>query len=241
MKIAKRLKSLFYEAFLRPLPMQDFDDYDGYWAMRGTVGPLFRHRYIASQLPPRGRLLDLGCGNGAFLEHIRKVRPGLELVGVDGSQAAVNLVRSNGIVAEVVDLSTPQISSLGKFDYVVVMEVIEHLPYPELLMADILKMRPSICFVTIPNLGYFINRLRLGLAGKAPLTIIQFHIREHLRCWTISDFKYWSRQLGFEVVSYCGQKQSLLQNHFPSLFASQVIYRLRPIFNPERGNSGDRV
>ncbi len=214
--------------------MQDFDDYDGYWEMRGDVGPLYRYRYIAGRLPASGRLLDLGCGNGAFLAHARELRPALELMGVDGSETAVNQVRSRGISAEVADLSNPDLSIFGKFDCVVVMEVIEHLPRPELLMAEIWKMQPSILFVTIPNLGYYVHRLRLGLAGKMPITMIIHHIREHLRFWTISDFKYWSRQLGFEVVACRGQKASWLHRRFPSLFAPQVIYQLRPLPAAER-------
>ncbi|MCP4107102.1 MAG: hypothetical protein GY749_16440 [Desulfobacteraceae bacterium] len=79
------------------------------------------------------------------------------------------------------------------------MELIEHLPNPEVLMENIKCVNAKRYYVTIPNLGFIENRLRLSLGGKMPITRIIFHIKKHLRFWTVRDFKYWSEHLGYKV------------------------------------------
>lgn len=49
------------------------------------------------------RLLDVGCGSGGFL--LRARERGWDVCGVDGSPAAIEIVKSHGIDASVADLN----------------------------------------------------------------------------------------------------------------------------------------
>lgn len=112
-------------------------------------------------------------------------------------------------------------------DYVVIMELIEHMVDPESLMREIKNSSKASIYITIPNMGFIINRLRLFLGGKMPITVIIFHMREHVRFWTYSDFKYWANSLGFKVVKHYGQNGvPFVWRLWPSLFARQLIFRL---------------
>jgi len=226
----RKLLSLYREVFLDPMPMEDFRDYDDYWEKRDSQKPKFRFEWIADRLPQEGSLLDIGCGDGAFLDHARGKRPKLEMIGIDGSEAAVRKLRQRGLRGEVIsDLNRPDLSAHRETDVVTAMEIIEHLSEPEALMTELLKTRASKVYITIPNLGFIINRLRLMLGGKMPVTAIVYHIKEHLRHWTVRDFRHWARQCGFEVVQHTGQNGfALLWRIFPSLFARQMIYVLVP-------------
>ena len=62
-----------------PAPLNDFSDYDHYWAQRGekvdAEGPLRRWVIAAECIAEHSSLLDFGCGTGEFLTYIRSVKP----------------------------------------------------------------------------------------------------------------------------------------------------------------------
>jgi len=225
----RKLRQLFCEVFFDPMPLREFSDYDDYWDKRGRQEPKHRFVWVTRQLPGVGTLLDVGCGDGAFLEYVREQRTGLRLLGIDGSAAAIAKVHQKGLAGEVVeDLNAPDLGNFLDVDVVVAMELIEHLPEPELLMKEFLKTRAGVFYITVPNLGFVINRLRLALGGKMPVTAIVYHIKEHLRFWTVRDFYYWASHCGFKVVEHAGQNGFFgLWRIWPSLFARQMIYVLK--------------
>jgi len=223
-----KLRQIFSEIFLDPMPLKEFADYDDYWDKRGRQEPKYRFVWVADRLPDEGTVLDVGCGDGAFLEYARGRKPGLRLIGIDGSAAAIGKLHGKGLEGEVVtDLNDPDLEKFRDADVVVAMELIEHLPEPERLMAELLKTRAGIFYITIPNLGFIVNRLRLALGGKMPVTAIVYHIKEHLRHWTVRDFGHWAEHCGFRVVEHAGQNGFAgLWRIWPSLFARQMIYVL---------------
>mgnify|MGYP005838438513 CR=1 FL=1 len=83
------------------------------------------YRYLQGVKP--GKLLDIGCGNGSFLQEMQ--RKGWEVVGIDFDQAAVNVTKQRGIEAYVGDLSTITFPK-NSFDAITLNHVIEHLYDP---------------------------------------------------------------------------------------------------------------
>jgi methionine biosynthesis protein MetW len=227
----RKLRKIFGEIFLDPMPLGEFTDYDEYWDKRVRQEPKYRFVWVTKRLPDEGTVLDAGCGDGAFLEYVREHKPRLRLIGIDGSATAIQKLRGRGLEGEVVpDLNAPDLSSFRDVDVIVAMELIEHLPEPELLMREFLKTNAGTFYITIPNLGFIVNRLRLALGGKTPVTAIVYHIREHLRFWTVRDFRHWARHCGFEVEAHSGQNGFAgLWRIWPSLFARQMIYVLKRI------------
>lgn len=76
---------------------------------------------------PEGRLLDVGCGNGAYLEMLSEL--GWECWGTEISEQAAAWARKRGLnvrVGVLEDLDYPNES----FDVITLWHVIEHLPQP---------------------------------------------------------------------------------------------------------------
>lgn len=105
----------------------------------------------AGLLPPEATtLLDVGCGNGLFLNHLAGTRPAqfTRLVGVDRSAAALRHVFPAKCRVDIAALPfAPR-----AFDIVTCMEVLEHLPAPAypLALAELARVSRRFVMVTVP-------------------------------------------------------------------------------------------
>jgi 2-polyprenyl-3-methyl-5-hydroxy-6-metoxy-1,4-benzoquinol methylase len=151
--------------------------------------------------------------------------------GIDVSEKAVQLARQNGIRAEVADITQEGFQLSAQYDYIVISEVLEHLPNPEHLVSKLKGRFRKYIIVTIPNTGFAGERLRL-LMGKFPRQWV-LHPSEHIRFWTVSDFIYWCEQLGFKVERYQGMQEEFydikirIWKYYPRLCSRYVLYLLK--------------
>lgn len=213
----------------RSAPMQDFPDYDAYWEKRVTVGFTMERWKVAAQLIPEGAtVLDVGSGSCEFLEHLRSVRPGVHATGCDFSETAVTMARDLGFDAFQLDLASSDIPET--YDYLTCFEVLEHIPNAE----DALLRLKAACrrrvIVSVPNIGYIDNRLRLALYGRFPITNCIYHIKEHVRHWAERDFREWASHFGMRVVAVEGQGGGRFfpWRQYPGLWSRGLVYVLEP-------------
>jgi SAM-dependent methyltransferase len=102
-------------------------------------------------LPATGRLLDVGCGNGAFLSAWSCAVPGWQLVGSEVSDKHRAQVES---IPGVERLHTKPLSQLqGSFDVITLVHVLEHIPGPCGLLDELAKRlhRGGIVIVEVPD------------------------------------------------------------------------------------------
>jgi methionine biosynthesis protein MetW len=213
-------------------------NYDEYWDRKAQSGlgilspwPLKRAKVFASLVEPGDRVLDLGVGDGALLKYIIEQR-GVIGYGLDVSPKAVEFCRAQCLNVELADLNRPvghtvatYFKGIKDFDYIILSEIIEHLPDPEALLDELCIYARKGIIVSIPNTGFHQHRLRL-LLGRFPLQWVVTP-GEHLRFWTRADFHWWAKQMGFTItheVPYEGTP--LLSNVLPGLFAAAFVYTL---------------
>jgi SAM-dependent methyltransferase len=112
------------------------------------------------------RVLDLGCRSGAFTRHFVE---GNEVVGLDVDRAALEKAATLGIETVVADVEQPLPFEDASFDAVVAGELLEHLRFPDALVAETRRvLRPGGVFVgSVPNAYRLQSRLRF-LRGKSP-------------------------------------------------------------------------
>lgn len=89
-----------------------------------------RYRPIAELVRPGERVVDIGCGDGTFLELVRE--QGAEGVGIDVDPEKVAAVRSKGLEAycgraQEIDWNW------GPVDFISMLHIVEHIPSDELL------------------------------------------------------------------------------------------------------------
>jgi 2-polyprenyl-3-methyl-5-hydroxy-6-metoxy-1,4-benzoquinol methylase len=82
-------------------------------------------RHLPKQ--PKGRLLDVGCGNGDFLQFAQ--RAGWEAIGVEPDPKAVEVAHARGLTVHLGGLETLEAESEA-FDGITLNHVIEHVHHP---------------------------------------------------------------------------------------------------------------
>ena len=207
-------------------------DPDLYWENKGLRKPgqlsswrLKRARVFAGLVADGDRVLDLGTGDGALLRYLLDLRQ-IEARGIDIAPEAVAFCRAQGLDVMLGDIKRPVSEFVDEpVDYVILSEIIEHLPDPEGLLNDLRPLVRKGFIVSIPNTGFHQHRLRL-LLGRFPLQWVVTP-GEHLRFWTRADFHWWARQLGLEVrqeIPYEGT--AILKDLWPGLFAAAFVFEL---------------
>lgn len=159
---------------------------ENYCAGRGLGG--YQARRIAGLRDP-GRVLDVGCGGGHFLEAMR--RRGWEVRGVEPSAGARGHLPSS-LASRV----HPDLEALGdtRFDVITLWHVLEHLPDPA---AQLARLRPrlkpdGLLFLALPNLDSW---EREAFGGD------WFHLDlpRHLFCWGPEGLRRLLDRQGYEV------------------------------------------
>ncbi len=160
--------------------------------------PLLRHRaaYIESIFPPwtgKGRLLDIGCGNGFFLSFMKKI--GWQVSGVEIDP------ESSRIAWEVnqIPVFTGTLDKANfpgeSFDAITMNHVIEHIANPFDLLNEsyrVLACGGYLCIATpnIQSLGHGIFR-KYWLPLDPP---------RHLYLWSCANLSQAVRKAGFHIV-----------------------------------------
>lgn len=110
------------------------------------------------QVPPGGRILDLGCGDGRFLEFCVVAAPQSRPVGVEISWVRARRVADKGFIVLQADSERLPFAD-GSFHLVLCIEVIEHVCRPDAMMADIARilLPEGRLILTTPN--YPIKRM----------------------------------------------------------------------------------
>jgi SAM-dependent methyltransferase len=112
------------------------------------------------------KVLDLGCRSGALTRHFLE---GNEVTGVDVDEAALAKAEERGITPVVADVTEPLPFPDQAFDAVVAGELLEHVGFPETVVAEVRRVLGlGGSFVgSVPNAFRLQGRLRF-LLGKPP-------------------------------------------------------------------------
>ena len=186
-------------------------------------------KFMEGLIAQGSSVLDVGCGDGSLLYHLSQTR-GIRGEGIDISEKGVAIAQSRGIEARVADATSGEFSVDRSYDYIIISEVLEHLPNAEEV---VLKLRDAFdkrLIITIPNSGFLGERLRL-LIGRFPKQWV-YHPGEHVRFWTVADFLSWADQLGLRVEAYHGLADDYydvkvrIWKYYPKLFSRYIVYEL---------------
>ncbi|MBK8092726.1 MAG: class I SAM-dependent methyltransferase [Verrucomicrobiaceae bacterium] len=102
-------------------------------------------------LPPARRLVDVGCGSGAFLAACGQHLPGWELVGLEQAAKYEEKIRS---LPGVVDFQPVSLDKLtGEYALMTMIHVLEHIPAPAKNLATLSRqlVEDGVFFIQVPS------------------------------------------------------------------------------------------
>jgi SAM-dependent methyltransferase len=109
------------------------DGYADYRSAESILRQEFAHKvsYIR-RYRTGGRLLDVGCAYGFFLD---EARPYFDVAGIELAEAAAAACRARGLRVITGVADEAKLAELGTMDVIVLLDVIEHLPDPRETLA----------------------------------------------------------------------------------------------------------
>ncbi len=211
--------------------------------------PFESHMLAIDSIKSNTSILDIGCATGYFAKELAK--KGCETYGVDKDRIA--LKKASKYCKEVIqcDLDNIKICHAPKkhFDYVLMLDVLEHLQNPKLAISQVGKFlkKDGRLVVSVPNIAHASIRWGL-LKGDFDYTNTGILDSTHVHFYTLKSISRLLEKEGFRILKIKPTNgmckvpflykitdrlpatwQYKLVQKFPNLFAYQFIIISRPI------------
>lgn len=186
---------------------------------------------ITHLIRPGESVLDLGCGEGRFLAHLRSAGGCAQVQGVDVDVDKCVACIEYGVDVVQADLDQP-LDYFGdkSFDAVVLSRTLQVVRHPPVVMSQMLRIGKR-GIVTFPNFGYWRNRHQMVWAGRVPVSRnlpFSWADTPNLHHLSMKDFEDWCRSRGVRVLhriamDYQADERIRL---LPNLRATDAIYEI---------------
>jgi glycosyltransferase involved in cell wall biosynthesis len=206
------------------------------------------HTMALDAVPPGARVLDIGCGSGAFAEEL--ARKGCRVSGMDRYPPAPGHVFDEFFLWD--ERKEAFQADLRGYDYILLLDVIEHLTEPEAFLESLRERSSGVnhwprIVVTTGNVVFWMLRVQslLGNFNYGKRGILDL---THSRLYTFRTLKKLFTQCGFAVERLAAvpapfpkalglgplsralvKVNQWLNALLPGLFAYQIYLEARPL------------
>ena len=183
---------------------------------------------IAQLVPEGAHVLDLGCGDGALLQHLITTRRctgyGIE-IDDDNVLACVrrgvNVLQLN--LHEGLKAFRDQ-----SFDAVLQIDTLQHLRNAEVMLRETARVG-RVGIVAFPNFAHWPNRLSIA-RGRMPVTRrlpYQWYDTPNISVGTFKDFEALARKNGLQILDAFGLEDGRVVRWLPNARAGTAVFKLQ--------------
>lgn len=193
----------------------------------------FRHTQTIDMIEGGQKVLDVACGDGLLMSALKK--KGAFASGVDISDEAVRKCKEKGLDVSVIDIATEKLPFQDSvFDTVTMLDVLEHIYAPEVLLKEAVRVSKKDIIISVPNFNSLPARLQI-LFGNVPEN--NRPNKGHVFWFNYGNLKKMIANEGlhiselrvntfFEKVVAVGPVMKFLAKAFPSVFALSFVVKL---------------
>ncbi len=181
---------------------------------------------IAKLVPEGARVLDLGCGDGALLDLLRRER-GCTGYGIEIADANVLACVQRGV--DVIQLNLDQGLSIfedNSFDVVLQVDTLQHLRNAETMLRETARVG-KLGIVAFPNFAHWPNRLAI-LRGRMPVTKrlpYQWYDTPNIRVGTFKDFEVLATRNRLNILDAFGLQEGRERRFLPNFTAGTAVFK----------------
>jgi methionine biosynthesis protein MetW len=188
---------------------------------------------ISEWIRPGAHVLDLGCGDGTLLAHLRDHS---QVTGYGLEIDDANIVRCIEAGINVIHRDLDEgLSDFAdhSFDYVIVTQTLQAIRYPDRLLKEMLRIGHE-GIVTFPNFGHWRCRLQLLMEGRMPIPQAlphEWYESESIHLCTLRDFEMLCEKSAIEILQRTvvdrTHRSRIRTRLSPNLFGEIALYRLQ--------------
>jgi len=183
---------------------------------------------IANWVQPNTSLLDLGCGDGDFLEFIR-AQKNVRTYGVEISDLSVLACVEKGLDVIQQDLESGlALFENQSFDMVVLSQTLQTIHETESILNEIVRVGKE-CVISFPNFAHWSHRIDI-LLGRMPVSKslpFDWFNTPNVRVLTIADFEALASKIGLKILDRVILHEGKEISWAANLFGSLAIYRVQ--------------
>ena len=162
----------------------------------------FDLQIISSWIRPASKVLDLGCGQGDLLYHLRQHKH-VKGTGIERVEAKVARCIERGLSVLQGDINKEVLDYPdNSFDYVILSQTLQQVYEPDTLIRSMLRIGKK-GIVSFPNFSHYTIRLQLLYKGHAPKNDqlpYNWYDTPNIRVITLKDFRRFSRDVGYNII-----------------------------------------
>ena len=183
---------------------------------------------IARLVPARSHVLDLGCGDGALLEHLMRQHQ-CTGYGIEYDDAKVLACMQRGVNVLQLNLLHGLNSFADQsFDVVLQIDTLQHLRNAETMLRETARVG-RIGIVAFPNFAHWPNRLSV-LRGRMPVNArlpYEWYDTPNIRVGTFKDFEALAKKNGLKILDAFGLEEGKEVRSWPNALAGTAVFKLQ--------------
>ena len=189
-------------------------------------------KFISGWIEKDSTVLDLGCGDSTLLNFLRKNKNVKGYVfEKDIKKVQESISKNISVIQADFNSGLEKYFDKNFFDYAVMTQALQENKNPDKIIIEMLRVAKE-GIVTFPNMGFWKNRLQLGLLGKMPMSDSlpnNWFDTPNIHLCTFKDFEKLCDDLNITIIEKMvlnsNYESNKLLSLFPNLFGEIALYR----------------